>query len=63
MDEIIYFACPECGQEALKPRTQVRSKDDIYTAVCANCGFKFTKDYVLAQLRKIAKKEIGKMKR
>jgi transcription elongation factor Elf1 len=63
MDEVIHFACPECGQEIFKTSGKLRSTRDLVNVVCASCGFKFTEDYMLGTARKILQEKVRKMKR
>ncbi|WP_413081351.1 ECs_2282 family putative zinc-binding protein [Yersinia alsatica] len=50
----IKIACPDCGSERIKAKSEIHSLDDLVDASCLDCGRSIDKDDVITQARKLA---------
>jgi len=48
------FACKNCGSETFKSTSEPKSLEDLYGAICANCGTAVSEDDIKSHALKIA---------
>ncbi|WP_442230992.1 ECs_2282 family putative zinc-binding protein [Serratia quinivorans] len=47
----VKFTCPDCGSENIKTASEVKSLDEISSAICADCGKSLDRDEVIRQFK------------